>query len=87
MRKQKEAQVVAETPRVLNVGDSILINHSSDAQGKLIRARDTIVDVKAVYLDGSVRVGSGDVYEVEACANGKAKWQTKWPKKDKWDNS
>lgn len=87
MRKQKEAVTVEETPRVLSVGDKIVVNHASDGQGKLVRSKETIEEVSAVYLDGSVRIGAGDVYDVEPCSSGKAKWQTKWPKKDKWDNS
>ena len=87
MRKQKEAVAVEETPRVLSVGDKILVTYVSDGQGKLVRSKESIEEVRAVYLDGSVRIGAGDVYDVEPCANGKAKWQTKWPKKDKWDNS
>jgi hypothetical protein len=83
MRNKKEEAIVT-TPAatgVIKVGDKIAVTYHSDGQGKLVRSRESIEEVRAVYLDGSVRIGAGDVYEVEPCASGKAKWQTKFPRK------
>lgn len=75
-----QAQAVKETITI-SVGDKIIVNHVSDGQGKLVRCKDSLDYIRAVYLDGSVRVGAGDVYMVEPSPGGKAKVQTKWPVK------
>lgn len=80
---QKSQEVVSVS---VGVGDKILVTHVSDGQGKLVRCRESVEEVTAVYLDGTVRVGNGDVYAVEPSPGGKAKLQTKWPKKDKYND-
>lgn len=82
MQAKASAPAVKEVLTV-SVGDKIIVNHVSDGQGKLVRCKDSIEEIRAVYLDGSVRVGAGDVYAVEPSPGGKAKLQTKWPVKSR----
>lgn len=69
-------------PMTLRVGDTVLVDHGSDGQGKLVRCKETVETVRLVYLDGTVCVGNGDVYTVEPSPRAGAKWRTKQPRKD-----
>lgn len=82
MQDKASSPAVKEVLTV-SVGDKIIVNHVSDGQGKLVRCKDSIEEIRAVYLDGSVRVGAGDVYMAEPSPGGKAKLQTKWPVKSR----
>ena len=78
MKKVEKKQDVKITPVV---GDSVLVTFVSDGNGKSNRCKESVDTISAVYLDGSIRIGYNDVYEIEACSNGKAKFQTRFPKK------
>lgn len=63
------------------VGDNILINHRSDGEGRFVGCTPEITKVTAVYLDGDVRVGSGDVYKAVRISHKDAGWGTENPNK------
>lgn len=62
------------------VGESVLINHGSDGNGKFVGTPQDTAPITAVYMDGSIRVGSGDVYDVVPTNKKGASWATRRPK-------
>ncbi len=67
------------------IGDKVLVNWKTDGECHAVKCKD--VDyVSAVYLDGTVRIGNGDVYAIEASTDDKARWQTVKPRTDKRGN-
>lgn len=66
--------------RLPQKGDSIMVTYTTDGEGKIIGCQE-FTEITAVYLDGSVRVGAGDVYSIAPSASGKATWMTVKPKK------
>lgn len=74
-----EATEVEEV-RQPRVGDSVAITYVTDGNGKVVGKNDTAT-ISAIYLDGTVRIGNGDVYKIERAAGGKCIWRTVPPKK------
>lgn len=62
------------------VGETVLIEHGSNGDGKNINVRSSVEKIARVYMDGSVGVGAGDVFTVKL-SDKKAKWKTYIPKK------
>lgn len=63
------------------VGKNVLVRHRSNGQGKLQLSNDErVLPITAVYLDGTVRVSSGDVWDIQSGGDGKAAWKTSHPK-------
>lgn len=77
MTVENSVQVVSP-----KVGDSVAVLHKSSVdaaghpQGKLHDAKLYVDHVKAVYMDGDVRVTSGDAWSVVPATDGKTKWKT-----------
>ncbi len=60
------------------IGESVLVLHTSNGNGKLNKLKRSlgrVSQVSTVYLEGDVGV-EGDVFSVKPCADGKAKWET-----------
>lgn len=62
------------------VGESVLIEHGSDGEGRNIQVKAEVAKIARVYLDGTVGVGVGDVFHVKP-SDKKAKWKTFVPKR------
>lgn len=74
MTKQSAAQ------RLPVAGEYVVINHGSDGNGKFVGTPQEIAPITAVYMDGTIRVGCGDVYEVVPTNHKNATWATRRPK-------
>lgn len=77
--------VPAPTKRLPQVGDSLLILHEvkrsadGEVQGLKRSGRNDTADITAVYLDGTVRSGTSDAWEVTFngfTKGGKPQWKT-----------
>ena len=69
------------------VGDSILITYRSDGEGRFVGCTPDVAKITAVYLDGDVRVGSGDVYKASRISHKDASWGTENPNKKRQNRS
>jgi len=56
------------------VGDKVRVSKRSNGAGKLEVANDTIDTIDAVYMDGRVRLSSGDIWYVKPDRHSHAKW-------------
>ena len=76
------ATPVSQAPKILpKKGDTVALLHRSDQENSKPRLeKDKHVEVStvvAVYLDPfTVKVTSGEVWQVKACGNSTAKWET-----------
>lgn len=61
------------------VGETVLIEHGSNGEGRNVNVRASVAKIARVYLDGTVGVGAGDVFHVKL-SDKKAKWKTYLPK-------
>ena len=68
------------TPKV---GQTVLVTHVTDGNGQISRCKENVAYISAVYLDGTIRIGYGDVYEIEKNDGGKAIWKTKVPRRQR----
>lgn len=66
---------VFELPKV---GETVLIEHGSNGEGRNVNVRSSVEKITRVYLDGTIAV-NGDVYSVKL-SDKKAKWKTYLPK-------
>lgn len=64
------------------VGDKVAVMHASRVNseghpsGKLQETKVHYDEIVQVYLDGDVKVKSGDVWSVVPATDGKARWKT-----------
>ena len=65
------------------VGDKVSVTIKSDGEGRLLHSKADVGIITKVYLDGDVCVGNGDVYPIEPSSDGKVKWQTSRPRKNR----
>lgn len=69
---------VAQRP---SVGDNVLVTYRSDGEGRITGYGGTeIGKITALYLDGTVRIGNGDVYSVQRVSHKDANWGTVSPR-------
>ena len=67
------------------IGSKVQVTWKTDGECRLVKCKETDY-VKAIYLDGSVLLESGDMYAVKPAQDGKHTWQTVMPKTDKRNN-
>lgn len=73
-----KAKQILEAPKV---GDAVLVNYGGDGNGKIVGITPDIGYITAIYIGGDVRIGNGDVYQVQRISHKDANWGTVRPKK------